>query len=69
MGGPLSSRSLKPRNSPGTGIILTIWKPSNLLSEQEMGEEGGKEGKERREEREGMREVSSDIRPSLIVLH
>ena len=62
MGGPLSSRSLKPRNSPGTGIILTIWKPSNLLSEQEMGEEGGKEGKERRE-------VSSDIRPSLIVLH
>ena len=56
MGGPLSSRSLKPRNSPGTGIILTIWKPSNLLSEQEMGEEGGKRGKRgEREEREGMR--------------
>ena len=49
MGGPLSSRSLKPRNSPGTGIILTIWKPSNLLSEQEMGEEGGKRGERERE--------------------
>ena len=52
MGGPLSSRSLKPRNSPGTGIILTIWKPSNLLSEQEMGEEGGKRGERERGERE-----------------